>query len=83
MKLPKIPKFSLPKIITTREATGQKEIIGLTPKEWVQSTAVLLVLYAVIVGYFTALLFIGQAIRNKGDYVSFFFLITISHPHLL
>ncbi|PXF41453.1 hypothetical protein BWQ96_08834 [Gracilariopsis chorda] len=65
----KLPKIKLPTIITTREETGQKEIVGLTPKEWVVSTGVLCGLYAVLAGYFTALLVIAQKIRNDRDYL--------------
>ncbi|CAN8072016.1 unnamed protein product [Agarophyton chilense] len=64
----KLPKLKLPTIITTREGTGQKEIIGLTPGEWVKSTVALCVLYAILAGFFAVLLVIAQTIRNKGDY---------------
>lgn len=69
----KVPKFKLPKpptLVTTRSGTGQKELLGLTPKEWVVTTGVLCALYVVMAAYFTALLFIAQAIQNNKDNVS-------------
>ncbi|CDF32281.1 unnamed protein product [Chondrus crispus] len=62
MKMPKLPV-----LITTRD-DGRKEFIGLTPKEWVVSTAVLCGLYAILAGFFAVLLVIAQTIRNGADF---------------
>lgn len=65
----KLPKIKIPKLVTTRTSTGQKEIIGLTPLEWVLSTGALCCLYIVLAGYFTALLFIAKTIQDNKDNV--------------
>lgn len=66
----KLPKIKFPTLITTRE-DGRKEFIGLTGKELVVSTGVLCGMYAVLAGFFTALLLIAQTIRNGADTVRF------------
>lgn len=62
-------KFAMPKLITTRPSTGQKEFMGMTPMEWVLTFAYILGLYVILAAFFAALLIIAQTIRNSSKIV--------------
>lgn len=67
----KLSKLKMPQLIATRP-DGKKAFTGLTAGEWGIALLVIALLYAVLVGYFTALLKVSQSFRGSRDFVSLF-----------
>ncbi|KAJ8904260.1 hypothetical protein NDN08_000784 [Rhodosorus marinus] len=61
-------KLSRPRISSPirRNDEGRVALFGLTGMEWLKSIVALLLLYVVLAGFFTGMLFAGTGIRSAG-----------------
>ncbi|OSX76738.1 hypothetical protein BU14_0177s0018 [Porphyra umbilicalis] len=64
IKMPTLPKLSNP---FQRREDGKMQFIGLTAMEWITTTVALVLLYAILAGFFAVLLIIANKIRHNGD----------------